>query len=55
MNTTNTKETIKPKEKQKATRFLGDLDLRDYFAVKANDEDIRAVIHRTMLRTEDRS
>ena len=35
MNTTNTKETIEPKEKQKATQFLGDLDLRDYFAAKA--------------------
>lgn len=47
MNTTNTKETIEPKEKQKATQFLGDLDLRDYFAAKAmqaiitNDEMIK--------------
>ena len=35
MNTTHTSEPIEQKEKQKATRLLDELDLRDYFAAKA--------------------
>jgi len=41
MNTTHTSEPIEQKEKQKATRLLDELDLRDYFAAKA----MQALIH----------
>ena len=34
MNTTNTNEPIERKEKQKATLFVADLEMRDYFAAK---------------------
>jgi hypothetical protein len=40
MNTTHTSEPIEQKEKQKATRLLDELDLRDYFAAKASEDDI---------------
>jgi len=40
MNTTHTNEPIEQKEKQKATRLLDELDLRDYFAAKAMQEQI---------------
>lgn len=35
MNTTNTNESIEPKEKQKEVLFVADLEMRDYFAAKA--------------------
>jgi len=35
MNTTNTNESIEPKERQKGTLFVADLEMREYFAAKA--------------------
>jgi hypothetical protein len=44
MNTTHTSEPIEQKEKQKATRLLDELDLRDYFAAKAMQSLITASV-----------
>jgi hypothetical protein len=42
MNTTHTKEPIEQKEKPKGGQLFETIDLRDYFAAKANEDDIAA-------------
>jgi hypothetical protein len=53
MNTTHTSEPIEQKERQKATRLLDELDLRDYFAAKAMQSFVAAWIAKSSYPETD--